>query len=126
MTTVDLLHLVREVLAYAAALLAFCLAGSAVTTGRLQLVLMLYPIALDCLGNWLIARESLRFTMSAAAWKHRDHKYTGWCYRAIDGMFFFQENHCRIQAEREDKHGSVWASWLADWKAVKAAGLGRT
>lgn len=81
---------------------------------RVWLVLMLPLIALDCLGNLLIG-GSWRNTMSGEAWHHRGDEWTGWTYRFIDWLFFWQANHCQRQAVAEAFHGSVWRAWLAAW-----------
>lgn len=82
---------------------------------RALLLLMLGPIAIDCIGCLLIG-GSWRNTLSGEAWHQRSHKWTSWTHRMIDWLFFFQPNHCQIQAEREERHGSVWAAWLSDFK----------
>ena len=71
-------------------------------------------LLLDCAGNLLIG-GSFRNTLSSEAWHHREHKHWGWCHRFIDALFWFQPNHCRIQALREATHGSVWRAW---WRVV--------
>lgn len=86
---------------------------------KLRAVLMLLPIVLDCLGNWLVG-GSFDNTLSAEAWNHRKHPVWGWTHRFIDGAFRWQKNHCKVQAEREAKYGSVWSAWLADYRGELA------
>lgn len=95
---------------------------------RFGMVLMLPLLALDCLGNLLLC-QSWRNTMSSEAWHHRAHEYWWWCHLAIDTLFFWQPEHCRNQAEREERFGSVWAAWLHDFrgtaqKTIAEEGLG--
>lgn len=33
-------------------------------------------------------------TLSSRAWRAREHKYFWWTHRAINLLFFWQENHC--------------------------------
>lgn len=81
--------------------------------GKLLAILMLPLIFIDCVGNVVLAGGSFRNTLSGEAWHQRDHKYWGWCHRFIDKLFFWQQDHCRINAWREAAHGSVWAAWVA-------------
>lgn len=99
-------------------LLALLAAGALSRAGprRPLLVLMLPPLALDCAGNALLTKGSFRNTLSAQAWWHREHRRWKWTHRAIDVLFFLQPQHCRVQAEREARYGSVWAAWAADWR----------
>jgi hypothetical protein len=82
---------------------------------RLLLILLLPLIAITALGSLLVG-ESPRSTLSATAWRKRDHKYWGWTHRAINALFFWQANHCRGAHAAEGEHGSVWAAWLAKFK----------
>ena len=84
---------------------------------RLYLVALLPPLLLDCLGNLLLL-QSFGKTLSGEAWNQRDHRYFGWCWRFINALFFFQPDHCRVQAEREAKWGSVWAAWLREFQGL--------
>jgi hypothetical protein len=90
-----------------------------VTKGRVRQVLMLIPLALDCVGSVLVG-ESFGNTLSAKAHDARQsqHPVWRWTAAAIDAVFFLQPDHCRVQWERERQHGSVWAAWLADWRAA--------
>ena len=57
-------------------------------------------IALDQLINtllWGMADE----TLSARAWRHHLDGSRDWPYKLIDGLFFFQKDHCRQAYESE-------------------------
>jgi hypothetical protein len=83
---------------------------------RLYLIAVLIPLALDCALMW-VAGGSFRNTLSAEAWVQRESKYWGWCYRFINGIFFWQNNHCRGAWAREAAYnGNRWAWWLATFK----------
>lgn len=84
---------------------------------RPMLLAMLPLIALDC-GLNMLTGGSWRNTLSAEAWRHRSHKWWGWCHRAIDALFFLDPDHCRIQALRESVHGSVWRAWAGEWRGA--------
>jgi hypothetical protein len=86
---------------------------------RPLLLAMLPLIFLDCCAS-VIAGESFHTTLSAKAHNARakGHRWWGWTASAIDVLFFWQEDHCRVQAEREARHGGVWKSWAADWRAA--------
>jgi hypothetical protein len=84
---------------------------------RIGLLLLVPLLALDCLGN-LLHGGSFRHTLSGEAWNHRGHKWWGWTHHFIDALFFFQPSHCKVQAEREALHGSVWAAWGAAWQGT--------
>lgn len=77
--------------------------------------LLLPLLALDCLCNLAIG-GSWRNTLSGEAWHHRNHKYFGWCRKFIDWLFFWQPQHCMVQAQSEALYGSVWAAWAAKRK----------
>lgn len=96
---------------------------------RVVMILLLPALALDCLGNvlcavlrslWFCTAEGLwtswGFTLSGTAWTVRSHRVFWWTHRFIDTLFWFQPDHCKVQAEREALHGSVWAAWASDWK----------
>lgn len=87
--------------------------------GRVYLVLMIPPLALDCAGSVLVG-ESFGATLSAKAHDARANgqPYWAWCAILIDALFFMQPNHCHVQWLRERQHGSVWAAWLSDWRAA--------
>lgn len=73
--------------------------------------LLMFPlIAFDCIVNMLIG-GSWRNTLSAEAWRHREHKHWGWCQAFIDVLFFWQPDHCKDQDRKETEHGSVWKAW---------------
>lgn len=86
------------------------------TWNNVRLALMLPLIVLDCLGNMLVCRNSWRTTMSAEAWRQRNSRWFGWCWKAIDAMPWFGKGHCQRQSELEEKHGNVWAAWLASFQ----------
>jgi hypothetical protein len=92
---------------------------------RVRLLLLLPLIALDCLANMLLG-QSWRNTLSGEAWNHRNDPRLRWCYRFIDGLPVFGAGHCRVQAEREERFGSVWNSWLNDWKVAGNETLNRS
>lgn len=77
-------------------------------------LLLLPLIAADCACNMLLG-GSWRNTLSGEAWHQRAHRVWGWCHKWIDWLFacpaIGQTDHCRLPAEREARHGSVWASW---------------
>lgn len=81
----------------------------------LWLILLFPLLVVDCAGNVLIG-GSWRNTLSSEAWHHREHRYFGWCHRFIDSLPCFGEGHCKVQAEREAKYGSVWAAWADKFK----------
>jgi hypothetical protein len=71
-----------------------------------------YPlIVLDVAVN-VILLGSRNETLSARAWRmYSEGKPWGLLWRPIiDGIFFWQPDHCRVQWERESAAGSVWAS----------------
>jgi hypothetical protein len=84
---------------------------------HLLLILLLAGIAIDVLGNILVL-GSWRNTMSATAWKNREHPVFGWCHRFIDAMPWFGKGHCQAQYERESQFGSVWAAWREQFKGA--------
>jgi len=102
---------------YLLALAGAALLKRAAGLRRPMLLAMLPALLLDCIGNLLLS-QSFRKTMSGEAWHHRQHRYWSWCYRFINALFFWQADHCRVQAEREERHGSVWAAWW--WDFVQA------
>ena len=68
--------------------------------------------------NLLIALDQLVFciltlghsdpdeTISAAAWRwEREGKWNGWLRPVIDGLFFFDDNHCYEAAMNELRRG---------------------
>lgn len=83
---------------------------------RLRAIVLTPFLALDCLGNAIFCDGSLRHTMSGEAWRHRDHPNWGWTHHFIDGMFFWDPDHCADAAATEAMHGSIWAAWWADIK----------
>lgn len=86
---------------------------------RVRLVLLLPLLFGDCVANWLFCDGSFRHTMSGEAWRQRGHKYWGWLHGAIDAVWlllFSISDHCKGAAEKEAKHGSIWAAWAADFK----------
>lgn len=108
------------VLTVYAAVLATCTLLDRHAGVRRPLLLAMLPLlALDCLANTLLL-QSWRKTLSGEAWHHREHKYWGWCYRVINAVFFWQTDHCRTQAQREARWGSVWAAW---WRNVRGLPL---
>lgn len=105
-------------------LLFMLIAGALARFGQPRLLMlgMVPMILLDCLGSVAIG-ESFRTTLSAKAHDARakGHVWWGWTATAIDVAFlllFLQKNHCQVQAEREARHGGVWKSWAADWRAA--------
>jgi hypothetical protein len=82
---------------------------------RFLLVLLAPLLTLDCFLN-VLCDGSFRHTLSGEAWRTKDHKYWGWCYRFINGLFFWQTNHCKAQAHREEIYGSAWKAYAADWR----------
>lgn len=84
---------------------------------RVNLVLSVPPIALDCLVNW-VCGESWRTTLSAKAYDTRINrqKYWWWWAYVIDVLFFFQKDHCKTQWLRERMYGGVWKAWKAEWR----------
>lgn len=82
---------------------------------RIGLLLLVPLLFIDCfLAVWCDA--SFRLTLSGEAWRQRHNKYWGWTHRLINGIFCWQQNHCKTQAEREDRYGSCWKAWALDWK----------
>jgi hypothetical protein len=98
----------------ALAILLYLLLAITAPRGRLRLVLVAPLLVLDAAGNVLIG-GSWRNTLSGEAHAHRTRRWWGWTETLIDGLFFWQVDHCKAQAERERQHGSVWAAWAADW-----------
>lgn len=86
---------------------------------RLNLLLLLPLIALDCTGSVVIG-ESFGSTISAKAHDAALDKqpYWSWAESCIDWLFSFQPQHCRRAWDRELQHGSVWKAWRADWRAL--------
>lgn len=99
--------MVKEVLMwYVAALIVAAMLSNA--GFRRPLLIVILPLFfLDCLGN-LMLLQSFNRTMSAEAWYHRNHKYWFWCHRAIDAVFFWDNNHCQMQAIYEQRNGGAW------------------
>lgn len=95
-----------------------CMFVATVSTGKVRLVALLYPLALDCLGNLIIDRESFRNSMSAKAYDTNvgRQKYWSWTRGFVDTIFSFQPDHCRVQWELENHYGSVWRAWGAAWR----------
>jgi hypothetical protein len=85
------------------------------TSRRIYLLAIFVPLLLDVLGNLLIG-GSWRNTLSGEAHAHKTRRWFGWTEAFIDGLFFWQVNHCKGQAARERHYGSVWAAWAADWR----------
>lgn len=88
-----------------------------VTRARVNQILMLPLLVLDCIGSVLVG-ESFGNTLSAKAWDCRTQKWWGWTHRFIDAMPWFGAGHCSVQWIRERRYGSVWAAWLADWRGA--------
>lgn len=91
--------------------------------GRIPRLLIFVLLVLDCLANAILVDGSWRNTLSGDAWKHRDHAYWGWCWKFIDSLFYRLPyvggpDHCQRAAEREEKYGSAWTAWAADFKAA--------
>lgn len=84
---------------------------------RLYLAFLFPLLVLDCAGNMLIG-GSFRNTLSAEAWHARDHDWWFWTHAFIDGLFFWQHQHCRAQADRERRHGSVWTALAVSWRSA--------
>lgn len=90
---------------------------------RAYLALLLPLLVLDCFANMLVG-ESFRNTLSAKAHDaaRKGHKYWGWTEAFINALFFWQKDaqgrrcHCRVQWEREERYGSLWAALAVDWK----------
>lgn len=59
-------------------------------------------IAFDQLLNALLGGMADE-TLSSRAWRARRHKYWWWTHRVINGLFFWQANHCRAAFEAEIK-----------------------
>lgn len=74
----------------------------------------------DCFAN-LLARGSFSETLSARAHRLREqkHRVWGWTANFVDALFFWQDEHCKTQFEREQKHGGAWGAlhaWaLSHW-----------
>jgi len=83
---------------------------------RVWLVVVAPLLLVDCALNAFITGGSFRNTLSAQAWYHRQHRWWGWTYRAINALFFLQDNHCKQAADTETRHGSLWAAWFHDFK----------
>lgn len=83
------------------------------TLAKIRLALLVPLIVVDCALNVFPCLQSWRNTLSAEAWRHRDHKYWWWCHKFIDAMPWFGAGHCQRQSEIEDKYGSVWAALWA-------------
>lgn len=81
--------------------------------------LILNLLLLDCFGN-VLAGGSFKNTLSGESWHHREHKYWGWCHRAIDKVF--GANHCQKAAIRETENGGAWRGWWAKTKRVATTG----
>ena len=86
---------------------------------RLNLVVLLPFLFMDCAAN-MVFGGSFRNTLSAEAWHQRDHRYWSWTHKAINALFFWQNNHCRGAAAREGMHGSAWSAWAAKWTSAAA------
>ena len=45
-------------------------------------------------------------TVSARSWRHREHRVWGVAHKIIDGLFFWQKQHCRAAylSELRRKH----------------------
>lgn len=69
----------------------------------------------DCLAN-MLCRGSFSETLSARAHRLREEKHSAWGWTAdkIDVLFFWQDEHCRTQFEREKAHGGAWGA-LEAW-----------
>ncbi len=76
--------------------------------------LILLPLALDCLLNMLLG-GSIRETLSSRAHRMRvkPQPYWWWLAGVIDGILFFDPDHCAQQFIRERRHGSAWRAWRA-------------
>lgn len=98
-------------------LIAIYIVLCVIVDGRIGMLLMLPWIALDCIASVCIG-EGKRATLSAKAWDCREHPWWGWTHRMIDAIFFLQPNHCRVQYDRERKHGGVWGAYAATWKGA--------
>jgi hypothetical protein len=89
---------------------------------RRPLLIVSFPLLVaDCALNYAFG-GSFRNTLSGESWHHRQHKYWSWCYRCVNGMFFWQKDehgnriHCQRQALKEAAYGSFWKALAADWR----------
>lgn len=73
----------------------------------------------DCFGN-LLVQQSFNHTLSGESWHHREHKYWGWCHKAIDKVF--GKDHCQNAAIREAENGGAWRGWWAKTVRVWTTG----
>lgn len=83
---------------------------------RLKATLLAVPILLDCAANKFVG-GSFNNTLSASAWRSREHKWWGWTHQAIDNVaeiVFQQKHHCEGASNTEYAFGSRWAAWWYD------------
>jgi hypothetical protein len=82
---------------------------------RFRLAVTFIFLVMSCGLNKLLG-GSFNHTLSGTAWRNRERKYWNWLRRFINGMFFWQPNHCHHAAMMEEIYGSVWHSLGLDWR----------
>lgn len=82
---------------------------------KIKKVVLYGLIFIDCAANFILGGD-FKETLSSRAHRMREkqHRVWGWTASFIDGLFFWDYNHCEEQYMIEKAFGSVWKALKHD------------